>query len=148
WLSSAGDFLRWYWEREIARERLRRFFQEWDVLLAPCACLNAFEHTEWDDSGDEGRSLPVNGEQVNTVYLFFYPALCNVTGHPGTASQPGRPCDGLPLGLQAIGPLLEGRTRLRYAALDGGESGGFTPSPGERELPRCRYHRFDEADQL
>lgn len=133
WLSSAGDFLRWYWEREIARERLRRFFQEWDVLLAPCACLNAFEHTEWEDSGDEGRSLPVNGEQVNTVYLFFYPALCNVTGHPGTAFPAGRTRDGLPIGLQAIGPYLEDRTGLRFAALVEREFGGFSPPPGYRE---------------
>lgn len=133
WLASAADYLRWFWEREIIRERLRGFFEEWDVLLAPCAILNAFEHTEWDDSGDDGRSLPVNGEQVNTIYLFFHPALCNFTGHPGTAFPAGRTQAGLPIGLQAIGPYLEDRTTLRFAELVEQEFGGFSPPPGYPE---------------
>jgi amidase len=129
WLASVGDYLTWFWMREVYRERLRAFFRDWDVLLAPCTMLNAFPHTEWDNSGDAGRSLPVNGVQTSTIYMFFYPSLCNLTGHPGTAFPVGRTADGLPVGLQAIGPYLEDHTTLRFAGLFEREFGGFMPPP-------------------
>ncbi len=37
---------------------------------------------------------------------------------------------GLPIGLQAIGPYLEDRTPIRFAALVGAEVGGFTRPRG------------------
>jgi amidase len=38
----------------------------------------------------------------------------------------GRSQDGLPVGLQALGPYLEDRTPIRFAALLEQEMGGFT----------------------
>jgi amidase len=42
----------------------------------------------------------------------------------------GRTRGGLPIGLQSIGPYLEDRTPIRFAALVAGEMGGFTRPPG------------------
>ncbi len=126
WDASPGDYLGWFGEREIIRERLRAFFRDWDVLLAPCTILNAFPHTDW---GDEDRFLDVNGNSVSTIYMFFNPGLCNLTGHPGAAFPAGWTCDGLPIGLQAIGPCLEDRTILRFIELVEREFGGFVPPP-------------------
>lgn len=62
----------------------------------------------------------------------FYPALATLPGHPATAFAVGLTGGGLPIGLQAIGPYLEDRTPLRFAALVAREWGGFTPPPGYR----------------
>ncbi|MGH7334245.1 MAG: hypothetical protein ACREKS_16180 [Candidatus Rokuibacteriota bacterium] len=54
-----------------------------------------------------------------------YPAVSTVAGQPATAFPVGRSRAGLPLGLQAIGPYLEDRTPIRFAALLAQEIGGF-----------------------
>ena len=60
----------------------------------------------------------------------FYPALATLAGQPATAFPVGRTSGGLPMGLQAIGPYLEDRTPLRFAALVAQEIGGFARPPG------------------
>ena len=49
---------------------------------------------------------------------------------PATAFPVGLTRGGLPIGLQAIGPYLEDRTPLGFAALAEHEFGGFRPPPG------------------
>jgi amidase len=41
---------------------------------------------------------------------------------------------GLPIGLQAVGPYLEDRTPIRFAALVAREFGGFRRPPGYDEV--------------
>ena len=123
-LASASDYLSWFHQREVYRERLREFFQDWDILLAPCTITNAFPHTAWAQD-DEYRYLEVNGSNVSSIYLFPYPGLCTLSGHPGTAFPAGQTAAGLPIGLQAIGPYLEDRTTIRFAALIEDRFGGF-----------------------
>jgi amidase len=60
----------------------------------------------------------------------FHPAVATLAGQPATAFPVGRTRAGLPIGLQAIGPYLEDRTPLRFAALVAEELGGFTRPPG------------------
>jgi hypothetical protein len=45
----------------------------------------------------------------------------------------GRTRNGLPIGLQAIGPYLEDRTPITFAALLEQAFGGFVPPPGYDE---------------
>jgi amidase len=59
-----------------------------------------------------------------------YPAVSTVAGQPATAFPVGRSHEGLPIGLQAIGPYLEDRTPLRFVSLLAREIGGFTPPEG------------------
>ena len=125
WTASAADYLTWFHRREIYRERLRGFFRDWDVLLAPCTMTNAFPHTDW--AVDDIRCLDVNGVATPTIYMFPFPGLCNLSGHPGTAFPVGRTVAGLPVGLQAIGPYLGDRTTLRFAELVEAQFGGFAP---------------------
>ncbi len=129
--ANVGDYLRWFAEREVYRERLAHFFRAWDILLAPCTLTNAFPHDELIEE-HATRYVTVNGEPVRSVYMFPYPALCNLSGHPGTAFPSGQTAAGLPLGLQAIGPYLEDRTTLRFAALVEEAFGGFVPPVGYR----------------
>jgi len=125
--AGAGDYVMWFGRREGYRAALRAFFEEWDVLLSPANFVNAFEHT---DAPPEERGFEVNGERVPYDWQSVYPSLANFSGHPATAFPVGQTETGLPIGLQAIGPYLEDRTPIRFAALVAGEFGGFRRPPG------------------
>ena len=129
--ASASDYVIWFAHREYYRTVLRTFFEQWDVLLTPVNVVNAFPHT---DAPKLERRLDVNGEAVDyEAPQTFYPSLCNLTGYPATAFPVGLTRSGLPIGLQAIGPYLEDRTPIRFAALVAREFGGFRRPPGYDE---------------
>lgn len=100
--------------REAYRHAYRDFFRGVDVLLCPMALGPAFEH---NDLPFDDRRIPINGKQVNYSDTLYYPALGILAGQPATAFPGGLNSQGLPLGLQAIGPYLEDRTPLRFAQL-------------------------------
>jgi amidase len=56
-----------------------------------------------------------------------------VAGQPSTAFPVGLSRGGLPIGLQAVGPYLEDRTPIRFAALLAREIGGFRKPSGYDE---------------
>ena len=60
-------------------------------------------------------------------------AIEGFSGQPATAFPWGRTKGGLPIGLQAIGPYLEDRTTITFAALLEREFGGFTAPPGYQD---------------
>jgi Asp-tRNA(Asn)/Glu-tRNA(Gln) amidotransferase A subunit family amidase len=59
-----------------------------------------------------------------------YPSVATLAGQPATAFPLGRSREGLPIGLQALGPYLEDLTPIRFAALLAREIGGFTKPEG------------------
>ena len=60
----------------------------------------------------------------------MWAGVATLPGLPSTAMPIGLSEGGLPIGMQIIGPYLEDRTPLVFAALVEGEFGGFTPPPG------------------
>jgi amidase len=131
--SAAPDYIVWIARREAHRAGWRAFFREWDVLLAPAFFTPAFPH--WDKpwpstAASITKTLDVNGQPTLRELGLVYPAVATLAGQPATAFPVGLTRGGLPMGLQAIGPYLEDRTPLRFAALVAGELGGFTPPPG------------------
>jgi len=131
--SGAPDYIRWIGQREVYRAGWRAFFREWDVLLAPAFFIPPYPHrdTPWPGTpASLARTLDVNGAAVLQELGLFYPALATLAGQPATAFPVGRTSGGLPVGLQAIGPYLEDRTPLRFAALVAQEIGGFARPPG------------------
>jgi amidase len=127
-VASAAQYIEWFGRREAYRTTYRDFFKEWDVLLAPVTMVNAFPHNY--DLPVGARTLEVNGSPVPYGLIPVHAGLCNLSGQPGTAFPAGRTSGGLPLGLQAIGPYLEDRTPIRFAALVAQEIGGFQRPPG------------------
>ena len=125
--ASASDFMIMCAQREEFRQAYRDFFPDWDVLLAPITIVPAFPHTDIPMSE---RRLDVNGQTVRYGHQIVYPAVATLCGQPATAFPVGLTGSGLPIGLQAIGPYLEDRTPMRFAALVGQEFGGFSPPPG------------------
>src|SRR5205809_1771412 len=131
--SGAPDYLAWIGRREHYRAAWRAFFREWDVLLAPAFFTPAYPHWDkpWPNTPESIRkTVEVNGTPVLEELGLFYPALATLAGQPATAFPVGLTRGGLPIGLQAVGPYLEDRTPIRFAALLGRELGGFARPPG------------------
>jgi amidase len=131
--SAAPEYIGWHGQREQYRAAWRAFFQEWDVLLAPAWLGPAFPHVDkpWPPTPVSMRdTAEINGRPVLEELGLLYAAVSTVAGQPSTAFPVGRTRAGLPIGLQAIGPYLEDRTPIRFAALVAREWGGFTSPPG------------------
>jgi amidase len=126
-LASASEYIKWCDERERFRESCRSFFLDWDVLIAPNHCVNAFRH---DERPPGERDLLVNGLTIDAAVELVHPALASLSGLPATAFPRGLSGAGLPIGLQAIGPYLEDRTPIRFAELVAEAFGGFAEPPG------------------
>jgi amidase len=124
--SDAADYMAWFAQREQYRAGLREFFDEWDILLSPANVVNAFPHTDVPPSNPW---LDVNGESVWYGLQNVYASLSSLSDHPATVFPAGKTRSGLPIGLQALGPYLEDRTSIRFAALVGQEFGGFQAPP-------------------
>ena len=128
-----GDYLAWNGRREQFRAAWRAFFRDWDVVLAPAMNVLAYPHVEraWPpDDSDLTLTFDVGGRAVPYLHGLGYPSVSTVAGQPATAFPVGRSGEGLPVGLQAIGPYLEDLTPIRFAALLAREIGGFTPPTG------------------
>jgi amidase len=125
--ASASDYNLWLQDREHVRKSYREFFQDWDILLAPNDITVAFPHTEepWPK-----RRLNINGEPVFYGLQTVYPATATLSGQPSTSFPTRLTRAGLPIGMQAVGPYLEDRTPIRFAALVEQEFGGFQSPPG------------------
>ncbi|HET8532317.1 MAG TPA: amidase [Methylomirabilota bacterium] len=133
---TAGEYILWNGRREQYRAAWRAFFREWDVLLAPAINVLAYPHIEraWPaDDSDLTLTFTVNGGSVPYLHGLCYPALSTVPGQPATAFPVGLSREGLPIGLQAIGPYLEDLTPIRFAALLAREIGGFRKPSGYDE---------------
>jgi amidase len=125
--ATAPQLAGWLGKCSLYRSAWREFFREWDILLTPMSLVPAFEHTRVPTAD---RRLQINGNAVEFDYMSFYPSVATLAGLPAVAFPAGKNKAGLPLGLQAIGPLLEDFTALRFAALIEDEFGSFKPPDG------------------
>ena len=123
---SASEFLALLGRREAARLQWAEFFESWDVILCPTTLDSAFPHTT---GKFEDRTLQIDGSTVRYSNLIVYPMWAIFAGQPATAFPAGLDPNGLPLGLQAIGPYLEDRTTMRFAQLLEREWRAFQPPP-------------------
>jgi amidase len=123
----ALDYIALFSQRERFRAAYRAFFREWDVLLTPMTLTEALP---FSDVPPLERVIDVDGAPVMQWLTNVYPGLAVLSGQPATSFPAGLTRAGLPIGLQAIGPYLEDRTPIRFAALVGRELGGFRRPPG------------------
>ena len=108
-------------------QRWRELFREFDVVLCPVMPTTAFPH---DHSDMSTRRIAIDDKDVSYGDQTMWAGVATVTGLPATAMPIGVSEGGLPIGMQIVGPYLEDRTPLAFAALTEREFGGFTPPPG------------------
>lgn len=105
----------------------RRLFRDVDVVLCPVMPTPAFAH---DHRDMDERRIVVDGVAAPYLDQTMWPSVATLTGLPATAMPIGSSGDGLPIGMQIIGPRLEDRTTLAFAECVERTFGGFVPPPG------------------
>jgi amidase len=116
-------------ERERQRARWADFFTRYDALLCPAFPTPAFPHDQTPNIAR--RTLAVNGTpQPYLGTLLGWPALSGLSSLPATAAPVGFTREGLPAGIQVVGPYLEDRTSIHVAKLVSEVSGGTVRPPG------------------
>ena len=75
------------------------------------------------------RRIKIDGKDYVYPDQLAWPGIATLPGLPATAIPTGFAPDGLPVGVQIVGPWLEDRTPLKLAELIEREFGGFKPPP-------------------
>ena len=96
------------------RQQVRDLFKSFDVVLCPPMPTPAFAH---DHSPGRQRHLDIDGKQVPYGHQIAWASMATVLGLPATVAPIGHSEEGLPIGVQIIGPYLEDRTTIAFAGL-------------------------------
>jgi amidase len=105
------------------------YFGRYDLLVCPAVPVVAFPHMA-EGSGVHSdqlfRRITIDGEPA--PYLdFTWQGLALIANLPATVMPTGKFVDGLPTGLQIIGPHREDRSAIRFAELAEQAAGAFVP---------------------
>ncbi|MEU8132493.1 amidase [Streptodolium elevatio] len=111
--------------RELHRHGWRELFAEFDAVVCPITPTPAFPHDHNPDLLE--RRLDIDGVEYPYFDQLVWAGLPTMSGLPATAIPAGRSPEGLPVGVQLIGPMYEDRTTLRLAELLEPRIGGFQP---------------------
>jgi amidase len=113
------------------RHRMRlawaEFFKDYDLVLCPVAVTAAFPHDRKDPRHE--RTIVVNNKQVPVVDQIFWAGYSGVTYLPASAAPIGQTSDGLPIGVQIVGPQYGDYDCIQFAKLLDKEYRSFVPPP-------------------
>ncbi|HEV3500613.1 MAG TPA: amidase [Bradyrhizobium sp.] len=121
----------WIWAdraRTGVADRWRAFFRDWDVVICPVMPTVAFPH---DPREMKDRKIVVDGKPIPYIQQSAWIGIATLTGQPATSVPIGTSKEGLPIGIQVIGPYLEDLTTIKFAGLLEREFGGFIPPPAQ-----------------
>jgi aspartyl-tRNA(Asn)/glutamyl-tRNA(Gln) amidotransferase subunit A len=96
-------------ERHQLNRRINGFFADFDLLLTPAAPTTA-----WPAKGPTPQSIGGKAASPAAAVAFTYPF--NITGHPAASVPAGLAANGLPVGLQVVGPRFRDSLVLQAAA--------------------------------
>ena len=116
------EWLRTNERRAQVRGEWARFFRDWDVCLVPPTPTVAIPH---DHAEQAERTFELDGKQRPYWELGGWISLAGVAYLPSTVAPVGRSPEGLPIGVEIVGPYLEDRTGIFVAR----EIGIYEPPP-------------------
>lgn len=111
--------------RSRLRAQWRKLFEGFDAVICPIMPTPAYPHDHSPDQ--EKRRISIDGKDHVYTDQLAWPGIATLPGLPSTAVPLGLSKQGLPVGVQILGPFLEDRTPLKLAELIEREFGGFTP---------------------
>lgn len=117
-LNEARTQLRWAWHR---------FFGEWDFVLTPMMPTTAFAH---DHRPTGERRIAIDGTEHPYFAQTFWAGLAGVAYLPATVIPAGNAADGLPVGVQIIGPAYGDARTIALAQRLQALGFAFVPPPG------------------
>ncbi|MEM7096060.1 MAG: amidase family protein [Actinomycetota bacterium] len=97
------------------RARWTDYFGGADLLLAPVTPTTAPPHDTHRPFNEQ--TVLVNGAERPLIEQWIWASLANPTYQPSVAFPAGLADDGLPVGMQAVGPFMADRTCLRFGVL-------------------------------
>jgi len=129
--TSLGEWFALAEKRAHLMRAWAQFFRGFDLLVCPAVPVVAFPHMAEGNgvhSDQLFRRVTIDGEPA--PYLdFTWQGLALVANLPATVMPTGKFAEGLPAGLQIIGPHREDRTAIRFAGLAEQAVGAFVPPP-------------------
>jgi len=105
---SAIDYIKATKERDNLASLLADFFREFDLLVTPTMAVAPFV------IGDFPREI--EGVEIDKLGWLPFTYPFNLTGNPAASAPCGRTSDGLPVGLQIVGPRYRDGLVLNLAA--------------------------------
>jgi amidase len=125
-----ADWVQLNVKRFAYRAQWERYFRDFDVFLTPVAFTPAIRHMHEATFTTRVIDTPDGKRRYATLMNWIPPAT--LTGCPAVCAPIGRTKEGLPVGLQIMGPIWEDATPIAFARLLAQEIGGFEPPPGFR----------------
>ncbi len=120
WLRQSGQRLK-------ARAVWQDYFKTHDAFLMPVSFVPAFPH---DHKGDvNSRKLMATEGERPYLEMAKWISFATLTGCPATVAPVGRTRNGLPAGIQIMGPFLEDATPIDIAIKMAGITGRFVAPP-------------------
>ncbi|HEV8441206.1 MAG TPA: amidase family protein [Methylomirabilota bacterium] len=109
---SAADWANALGQRTTVYRRVQALFQRFDVLVSPTLSRPALAVDH-----DPFEPITIGGEAAGSIRGAWYPYLWpfNLSGHPAVSLPCGWSSDGLPIGLQIVGPWYADRRVLALA---------------------------------
>lgn len=114
-------------EADALRGRWADIFADWDAILCPVTQTTAFPHDH--EPNFHKRRLMIAGRERPYMDTMHWVGLATLAHLPAATAPVSRDENGLPIGVQIIGPHFEDRTPMAVARLLESAMGGFTP-PG------------------
>jgi amidase len=113
--------------RARLRAQWRALFGNFDAVICPVMPTPAYPHDHSPEQ--ETRRIAIDGKDYPYSDQLAWAGIASLPGLPATAIPIGLSPEGLPIGVQIVGPWLEDRTPLKLAELIEHEFGGFVPPP-------------------
>jgi amidase len=117
-LEEERNRLRWVWHE---------FFKDYDLLLCPLVPFAAPIH---DPTPALDRLFSINGKQIPFTTTLFWAGLTGLTYLPATGIPTGLSKEGMPIGIQIVGPQFGDLACIEFAKLMEKQYRGYVPPPG------------------
>ncbi len=124
-----ADWIAVHDRRNEIRRQWDEFFRRYDILLCPVAPRTAPPHDHRYGSAVVLRSATINGVRRPYLDQTVWAGLVGMAYLPSTTAPAGHDSDGLPVGIQIVGPYLEDRSTIDFARRLADVLGGFTAPP-------------------